>query len=397
MLFPGAATKKVKPSSLLHKRDLRSRFRASSKVSPAPSLALTTTASPSHDETAQGQQLHLQSIVLHDPLTDTTSAARSKGKKSNLLHTIKIYLHGKSPSPSIGSPNDTIDAIDRGNSTPAEDNNANNNAEPDWNAHYQFGTLSDRSLLFHGDNPSASTIKGGNSVNTSLTVLSATAGRSADLSKVDANRNPQSGEAVNIPSCAPPQPMSSQCSESAEEGNCSAEIVDLDSEFREVLQFNIGQSVRPLPRALLRHVTSIESDNGEEEAEEEKSGGSENLLLREQQPRGRADNNDDEAEQRQTIQCVSSDNGNQAKRSMRLIPFHNLQDKLTGVGDNGETARAASAPDSTEFQSLLNNYPGAEAQQLQSGSAREMPAHGDLIMDEANTVVPNIVWRSLFP
>lgn len=391
--------KKAKPSSLpqLHKRDLRNIFVLGRG---------TRTASPSSSELATAHE----SIALQDPVTnaeidtnatptrytpltdDDVEGGSSKKKKSKLLHTIKIYLHGKSSSnkSSAVSINETID---RGNPIPQEYNNSpDNNNEAHRQNHYQFANDRDRwsksVLLDQAANSSVSFIRHRGSTDNSNLALVSPNFRQAENKAT--TKSISSG--TEIPVKTAPRSMSCHWKASEEDRENSSPIVDLDSEFREVLQFNIGQAVRPLaPRGLLRHVTSIESDNGEEEAEEEETGGSKNYLFAEQQQsRGESDEKD-----QQQSQCVSSDNGHQAKRSMRLIPSHNLQDKLTGGDKNDDdgdvVAASTTVSDLNEFQSLLDSCSGA-GKQGGPGDATgiiEMPAHGDLYIctEESNTVV----------
>lgn len=403
-----------KPTPITTAATLKNKFRAISKVSP---LVLSTLPPPS-----SSSSLRREGIVLHDPdpLTRSpeTSVVDSSNqlKKSNLLHTIKIYLHGSNNNNGTTSIS-RLEAIDGDCCNPIQSDEdigqQQTCGEPDRpQTQYQLSpsTQSDRRDNFPLGSTSTSIIR--DSVNTSLSIFCSAAGGKPITEVVgESARNflldnePKSAGLASVESMTSSPANSTYDDvetilESLHDPNGTVVGGDLDSEFREVLHFNIGQEVRtPLPhlRAQLRHVTSLESSDEEYAAtEKEWSGyGDTTAAAAAVTPKigGESKN-----------LCVSSEQRPPkptSRRSRRLIQFHNLQDSAEN-GDNDKTAGTGAPGDcdenvrsqANEFQSLEEQYysgsgPTAAADGLHSvvvgdgvlvgDESGVMPAHGDLL------------------
>lgn len=409
---------------------VKNKFRASSKVSP---LLLPSPQLPSRQQSTlspdspppPSSSLIRESIVLHDdpdPLM-----LRNHDKKSNLLHTIKIYLHGSSSNKS--SLLELVDNIECEccNSIAMNDNQQRTKCtQPEHNRQYQLlkgtATASQRREEFLLGSTANSIIR--DSVNTSLSIFCSAPG-GKPITELARESEPFLLDKSNGKTSArPPTPIESMTSPTATTINneipgvlvddddtileslqdLNDTVVDLDSEFREVLHFNIGQSVRaPLPLNLLRHVTSLESSDEEEAAA----------------IRAKDDSGPDDAEWSATDLCVSLEgkhlaaNKRPSRRRRRLIPFHNLQDSTEISGRDGDDNDKARSSDTggdggdcenvrspNEFQSLEEYYSdysgsGLSTRQQEDPSAGGgvgdcvvMPAHGDLLfIDQGDETV----------
>lgn len=340
---------------------LKHKFRASCKVSPVRLL-------PSLDR---------ESIVLHDPdpLMHDNAVAAETSKTSidlckhhdqaNLSHTIKIYLHGSSSSISGESDQRPCQLLQ-----------------------------SDRSEKFSLGSTRNSVLR--DSVNTSLSIFCSAAGGNpitevarvppppplpveSDQAKgtesMDNGVKTSTRSTTEFESMTSPTPTTTTTDnyedveailESIQDPN---DTVDLDTEFREVLHFNIGESIRtPLAlRGHLRHVTSLES------SDEETTTGALS---------GTRSGSDCE----ESTSAVNT-------RSKRLIQFHNLQDSTGGGEDDNDNVRPESRPNEL-FQSLneeQNCYSGSGVSTNLQSVGGGMPAHGDLLfIDQGSDTVHNI-------
>lgn len=284
-------------------------------------------------------------------------------EKKNLLHTIKIYLHGSTEPTTTSKSPMVFEAIngDCCNSTPLEkDDNAKqcDDGEPDQLCR----TIErDRSAKLSLTSTGECVLR--DSVNTSLSIICSAA--AVRTGKRFCETDTKAVNLLdNIGSSAEPQPrvkpMSSPAANTEHDDAAVLESLqdsNLDSEFREVLHFNIGHSIRnpPVLRGNLRHVTSLESSDEEAAVATAASISSE------------ADREE----------CVSEQKPTTNKRpTRRLIPFHKLDDERT----------ASSGPDSLEeeyYSGVIANELGGSAVSS-AESSDKMPAHGDLIMDPAN-------------
>lgn len=399
--------------------------KASCKVSPS-SLTLTSLLEEQQPQLESRPQLEQQqpcspeSIVLHDPLmrncgkgidgnhSSNSSNSSSSVKKSNLLHTIKIYLHGSRTSLNNNNnecassslfPITAIDADCCCNSTPAAAELCGDTKRP-VSVSDQLLSSANRSTIIQSDHSerknlfslgstSNSIIR--DSVNTSLSIFcSAPGGCGQSIVEVAAVELADKKDKETKPMTSPTATTFESLQDPTDDNDDPN--VDLDSEFREVLQFNIGQSVRAPPRlrGSLRHVTSIESDNNGEEEEEEDRVQTEPQWVGTTTSTGGDDASN---------LCVSEVVGDKTatrptRRSRRLIPFHNLQDNKNNcatdtnkpsIGDDEdeEEENVRSYLTSNEFQSMESFYSGfqptATEEQILSGGGDNMPAHGDLL------------------
>lgn len=427
-----------KPTPITTAAALKNKFRAISKVSP---LLLSTLPPP-----PPSSSLRREGIVLHDPdpLTrhspeNSVVDSSNQCKKTNLLHTIKIYLHGSNNN--IGNTSISgLEAIDGDCCNPIQSDGdigqqQQTCGEPDRpQTQYQLSptTQSDRRDSFPLGSTSTSIIR--DSVNTSLSIFCSAAGGKPITEVV--GESARNFLLDNKPTSAPPASIESMTSPAA---NCTYDDVeaileslqdpngtvvgDLDSEFREVLHFNIGQEVRtPLPhlRAQLRHVTSLESSDEEYAATEKEWSGYGGTTA---EPAAPAITPTIGGEESKDL-CVSSEQRPPkptSRRSRRLIPFHNLQD--SAEKKNGDTDKTVTPGDCdenvrsqpNEFQSLEEHYysgsgPTAATDGLQSvvvggdgvlvvgDESGVMPAHGDLLFidqGDGDTVPNRLLFTSL--
>lgn len=395
---------------------LKSKFsmkRASSKVSPGIVL---------HDSSSTSDP---------DPLMRVSTATTTEDEyivddgnqrsKANLLHTIKIYLHGNNTNKFEAIDADCCNPIHRDQEEQRQNNSWDcGEREPD--PQFQLcrqSVRSDRKKFSIG--PDSTAIR--DSVNTSLSIFCSAAaatasGHGKQLTKkrkpiaesaellLDNNKSrPTSIELMSAPTTThiEDEDKDDLVLESLQDPNDT--VVDLDSEFREVLHFNIGQSVRTPPQVLrshlLRHVTSFESSD--EETADQDPDSTESA----KQWPGSVDGDGPEAtaeEFKSSDLCVSPPETTQAEKppksntpSRRLIPFNNLQDSHN---DDETDKRIKSSGDSEENNVRSSELQSSSEEYYYSGSGFTelgcggdgsggdvMPAHGDLFIHQGDDTV----------